>query len=437
MRKGIGVFVAVVVTLGGCSGSRPEVDEAVAEVEVAVAERAPTPGERALAYAPGRNPTDLRIAAAQERVRAQRDEADRWVALATLLIRRKRETSDPALLRTAEDAVRAALAIDADNTFARTLEAMLLQEDHRFAEARDAARELIAAKPEDTTGHLVLGDALLELGDFEGAAASYQTAMDLRPDLRVYERGAHLRWLSGDVEGAIELYGLAIDAGSVRDPESTAWCWVELGEVYRRSGRPAQAASAAEKALELVPDYLPATRLQARVLAATGRRDEAIAAMSAAVARRPLVEDRLELADWLVLEGRDAEAREQIAAAERERRDDPRALASWYARHDRSHDEALRLARLEVAARRGLLSHDAHALALARAGRTAEARRAMDAATALGTVDARLMLHDALIDLAAGDTAGARASLDRAEALEPEADPILEAELRSRLGGAS
>src|SRR5205085_2499650 len=101
----------------------------------------------------------------------------------------------------------------------------------RFAEARDAARELIASRADDSTGHLVLGDALLELGDFDEAVASYQRAMDLRPDLRAYERAAHARWLTGDVEGSIELYAMATDAGSVRDPESTAWCWTELGDV--------------------------------------------------------------------------------------------------------------------------------------------------------------------------------------------------------------
>ena len=49
----------------------------------------------------------------------------------------------------------------------------------------------------------LLGDAVLEQGSLDEAAIAYQCMVDLRPDLQSYSRVAHLRWLKGDVDGAI------------------------------------------------------------------------------------------------------------------------------------------------------------------------------------------------------------------------------------------
>src|SRR5262249_1175723 len=125
-------------------------------------------------------------------------------------------------LRLADDAVRAARARAPDDVHAGALAAMLLQEQHRFGDALALADELLRAHPDDTTAHLVRGDALLELGRYDDAGDAYQRALDLRPDLRSYNRGGYLRWLTGDADGAVELYELAIDSGSPRDPESVA-----------------------------------------------------------------------------------------------------------------------------------------------------------------------------------------------------------------------
>lgn len=79
-----------------------------------------------------------------------------------------------------------------------------LHNQHRFKEAEPIARDLVAKRglPFD---YGLLADVLMELGRVDEAAAACQTMIDLRPDLQSYSRGAHIRWLKGDLRGAVEL----------------------------------------------------------------------------------------------------------------------------------------------------------------------------------------------------------------------------------------
>ena len=67
---------------------------------------------------------------------------------------------------------------------------------------------------------------------------------------------------------------------------------------------------------------------------------------------------------------------------------------------------------------------------------TCVARARMKAALALGTADANLHLHAALVHALAGRPAEARVAYERARELDDRADPRLDAELRTRLGAA-
>lgn len=388
----------------------------------------------ALAYEPGPEPTERLIARAQEAVRTDPERVAAYDELAMVLMRRARETSNAVYRRYAEDALRAARARDEHDPRTMILSALLLQDQHRFADAAALARQYIAAAPDDSTGHLVLGDALLELGDYEPAMDSYQDAMNLRPDLRSYNRAAHMRWLQGDFDGAKQIMELAIDSGSMRDPEAQAWCFVDLGAMYLHRGQAQQAQTAAERALALVPDYVPAIVLDARALARRGDRDAAIERLAPAVDRHPTADELLRLADWLHDAGRTDESSARLAQAERLASAEPRPLALYYARHGLEHGRALALAESELAARHDIASHDVHGLALVRAGRPVDALAAIDRALVLGTKDANLHLHAGLAAKAAGDRVRARAELAAADAIDVGADPLLRDELRAALG---
>ena len=49
----------------------------------------------------------------------------------------------------------------------------------------------------------LLGDALMEQGRLDEAAAAYQQMIDLKPFYQSYTRAAHVRWMKGDLEGAL------------------------------------------------------------------------------------------------------------------------------------------------------------------------------------------------------------------------------------------
>jgi tetratricopeptide (TPR) repeat protein len=410
----------------------------------------PAPAEPARAtFALGYQPaeSEARIVAAQRQVRGAPDQAGGYVALAEAFLVRRRETADPSYMGYAKDALGAATELAPRDPAVMTTAIMLLMDGHAFAEAATTARQVIAMGGDPTTAHLLLSDALLELGDYDGSVAALQEAMDRFPDLRAHGRAAYLRWLHDDVEGALESMDDALRAGS-RDAEAMAWCYVDLGMMLWHQARLDAALRAAEEALTLVPEYVPALSLQARVLAvqppgnaagasppgaSTPGMDQAIAALERVVERRPEAEELLRLAELLAGQGKHADAARYLARAEILARHDPLPLALYYARHDMEHERALALARRAVAERATIHTHDVLALALLRAGRIDDAAAAMAGALALDTPDARLLLHRGLIELAAGNGRAARASLEQATRRNPHADPLLAQELSSKL----
>ncbi|HTE54290.1 MAG TPA: tetratricopeptide repeat protein [Kofleriaceae bacterium] len=392
--------------------------------------------EFALGYKPGQGAGELEIQRAQQALRSAPGQAGDYARLAQAFLQRERETADSTLAAYAEDAIIAAEARDPRDPDVRIASILRQHSQHRFAEARDAARALIAAAPERSIGFLLLGDALLELGDYGPATDAYQQAIDLLPDLRSYSRGAYIRWLHGDVDGALQLMEAALEAAGPDAREPSAWVYVEIGDMLRRRGKYRAAGNAAERALALVPGYLPARALRARVHGHLDQRDDAIAELGQVVARRPTAELLLALADLLDQAGRMPEAAARVAEAEKLASHDPMPLALYLARHRESPDRALALAAQAVGQRPSIFAIDAQALALARLGRVAEAREAMTRALRLDTPSADLHLHRAVVELAAGDRRAAGAELARARAIEPDADPVLVAELERDLATA-
>jgi tetratricopeptide (TPR) repeat protein len=432
-RLVVAAFLAGLIT--GCQDPPSSHSSATGTAVEPSAELAPAPtAALALAYAPGDGPTDRAIAAAQEAVRKDPERVLAYTELARHFMRRARETSDASYRLYADDALRAARARDPRDPQAIVLAAMILQDSHRFRGAASLAREFIAIAPDDSTGHLVLGDALLELGDYDAAIDSYQLAMNLRPDLRSYNRAAHMKWMLGDVDGARQVMALAIDAGSIRDPESRAWCYVDLGEIDLHRGELEPARQAADAALMLVPDYVPARSLKARVLQREGKLAEAVELLAGVVEQRASADDLLRLAEWSRDLGDDAGAQARLEQARALADAEPRPLAHYLARHELEPERALALAKAELDARANVAAQDTMALAQLRAGRVADARASIEAALRLGTPDAEMHLHAGLIAAAEGRHDVAKRELARARELDRDADPLLSGELRRAVG---
>src|SRR3954462_15547805 len=96
-----------------------------------------------------------------------------------------------------------------------------------------------------------------------------------------------------------------------------------------------------------------------------------------------------------------------------------RAWSLFLLDHDRAVDTVLVRARDELAVRRDIYGYDLLAWALHRAGRSSEAQAPMVRALALGTRNATLFYHAAMIDHAVGDEASARSRLEAALVVNP------------------
>src|SRR6266849_1865942 len=201
--------------------------------------------------------TDDRIAAYEKLSASKPDDLHYKNLLAGAYIQKMRETTDFGYIDRASRIVSSVLSADPENYEAKRLRSEIGLERHQFAEVAEFSRQMTSAAPDDAWNWGTLGDALMELGRYDGAAAAYQKMVSLRPSQSSYNRASYYRWVMGDAEGAIAMMQRAIAAGSSA-PENTAWCLVDLGNLYFKTGRLADAEDAYRSALRTFEGYYPA-----------------------------------------------------------------------------------------------------------------------------------------------------------------------------------
>lgn len=373
---------------------------------------------------------------------ASTEDPRQWVELATAAMEQARATGDVAWYARAEAAVTSLLARDPTSLEGLRLQAWVLGGQHRFEAAARAAREALAQAPADAMSHGVLGDALVELGDYDGAERAFDRMMELRPGTAAYARVAYLRELRGDPDGALEALRLAARSASPNAPLAAAWIHMQLGELHFGRGELDPAASEYERSLALLPSSGAATSGLARVRGAQGRLDEAERLYAEAVRLLPAPAILARYGDLLAHLGRRAEADRQWALVRLTSSLSPgagglheREVALFLADHGLDVAAALASAEAQLRTRRDIYGFDAVAWCALAAGDVARAREAMPQALRLGTRDALLHYHAGMIALAAGEAEEARKALRRALAINPYFE--LEGAARARRALAS
>jgi tetratricopeptide (TPR) repeat protein len=403
------------------------------------------PGAAPVVHGPGAatGRTDL-IAPLQSRLEALPRDHRGWSTLALAYVEQARVSADPSFYRKAGQALRRAAALAPADPVVLTARAALAAARHRFGEALDAATAAVAANPYLAEAHTLRSDALTELGRYRAARRAAHRADDLDPGPATFARLSYAAELRGRLAGATRLMRLARDAADPGAP-SYAFASFHLGELARAAGNRGAAARHFAGALAADPGYLPARAGQARLAVAAGDLASAERAYREVVARLPVTEYVVELAELYLATGRARLAREQLAvaaagnmlaAANGVRTDLETAL--FEADHG-SPARALAAARAEWAARRSVHAADALGWALHAAGRDAQALRYVRAATRLGTLDPRLLFHRGAVEAALGRDGDAREHLRRAIELDGGAAPLRErqaSELLAGLGGA-
>ena len=374
--------------------------------------------------------TDEHISMYETLVQAQPDVTHYQNLLAGAYIQKVRESMDYSYLDRASQILNNVIAQDSKNYEAARLRTEIALERHDFKTAAAQSKALIDWSPNDSWNWGTLGDALTETGDYEHAADAYQKMMNLRPDLSSYNRAAYFRFLYGDVENAVKAMKMAISAGSAM-AENTAWCEVELGKFYLKTGKIAEAETAYRAALRYFPNYHTAMAGLAHVKAAQSDWKSAIAYMKQAQASTPLPDYAAALYDYYTASGDTKEAGKQkemiyvideVGQAAQEKAN--RNLAMIYADHDWRLDRALELAKNELEVRGDIYTFDALAWAQYKNRHYQEAADAMKRALQLNTPEPMFYYHAGLIDNALGRKDEAREMLKKALELNPNFDAV-------------
>ena len=371
-------------------------------------------------------PADLAVRVAETEIARLPTYSDGYVALADAYMRKSRESGDSGYYLRAEGAVQKALALQPDSQLALRTLAWVQTGKHEFRAALATAEQLLVRTPHDPLTHALLGDAAVEVGDYERAATAFARMVNLRPGMASYSRLAYIRELFGDPSGALELMQLAVKAGSRQDPEPLAWALVQLGNLYFHQGQQLAAETAYQTALTVFPHYHQALAVLGRLRASQQQYTEAIRLYRQAIRAVPAPDTIAELGDVFALIGQSQEAERQYALVEyiegmptETKETYGRQLARFYADHDRKLDIAVQLAERERRHRNDIYTADTLAWAYYKVGRYAEAWQTMTQALRLGTQDARLFFHAGMIAYRLQETEKARHYLQAALSTNP------------------
>jgi tetratricopeptide (TPR) repeat protein len=389
-----------------------------------------TPGARATSHGPGAQKIDQTIERFSAKTREGRQDRWAWTALGDAFMQKARETADASYYGRAEQAFERARALDATHVDALVGLAWVQSARHEFEKSTELARKALELDPANAAAYGLLGDAALELGEYDLAAEHYQRMLDLRPDVSAYSRTAHLLLVTGDVRRATWLMGKAINAGAPY-AENTAWCRAQLALMHLATGNLLAAEQTVEQAISRAPNNYHVLFAQGRVRAARANYAGAIDSYRRASAIAPQHEVVVALGQLYVVTEDRKSAEQQWALVETIGRLNKAngvqgdvQLARFLADRERRLDESLKIAELEFKRRPNVFVADALAWSYYKNGRYADARRAITKALAQRTPDASFYFHAGMIYAKLGDRATAQRHLGHALSLNPTFDPI-------------
>jgi tetratricopeptide (TPR) repeat protein len=422
---GAAVVASSVLLLGGVLSGSDTVDPIRAAIAAAGPAAAKQDALTRLVAGLSSGDTAGYVRKLERRVAAHPQDADALTLLGLSYQQRARETGDPTFYRLSGEALRRASSAGGQRALIVQGEASLENTRHRFRDGLRLARLAISLAPDNASAYGALGDALVNLGRYRPAFKAYDRMTLLAPGIASYTRVASARELLGRRAAAAEADELALQTGDSIVPEHVAWTMVQLGNVRFNMGLLGRAEEAYRRALSRLPRYVHAEAGLARVEASEGHYRIAIERLRRVVQVLPVPAYVIMLGDVLHASGDDKAARheyalvgaiERLFAADGVRTELQTALFDLD--HRQNVSDALARARIAYASAPGIYAEDALAWGLFRTGRCEAARSHSAHALRLGTRDALLVFHRAMIERCLG-APSARSWFRRALALNP------------------
>jgi tetratricopeptide (TPR) repeat protein len=384
-------------------------------------------------------PSDNQIRFYQWRIQRDPTEYAGYDHLGSAYLQKARESGDPIYYGLSEKAYRRAQSLlspgDPDSAGLIAHLAALYLSEHRFQEAIDLSQKALQLNPELITVNATLGDAQLETGKYEAAAATYALlktgdAISPRPGLRYLAetRQAGLAYIQGNPTEAIAhmqaAVPLARQAGLAK--ENIAWTQFSLGELYFGTGDLDHAEQAYQAALLSYPNYHRALAWLGQLRAAQGKCAEAAELYRKALAVIPLPVYAAALGDIYSKLGEKDKAQKQYALvdviarlSELNQQLFRRELAIFWADHDMRLKDALDFAQQELKLRQDVFTWDVLSWAQFKNGKITEAAQSIEHSLAIGTQDPLIFFHAGMIYSKLPDAPKAAKFLHRALAINP------------------
>lgn len=387
----------------------------------------PTPDAILAAIPPqtGKSASELAVTEAVMKARKSPSNVQTWVSLGDALAQRLRDSADQTYYHFAEKAYGEALRLKPTSADALNGMAWVTGGRHQFDESVAWANKAIAVAPDSADSYGILGDAALELGDYDVAFNHYQKMMDLRPDMSSWSRGGYLLWLTGDKAKAVELMEQAIRAGAPF-AENNAWCRAKLATIHLHGADFSAAAQVLEPSLRVQSRNPHVLLAAAKLAAASGDFEVAEQYYQMLMEKGPNHDALVGLGDLRAIKGDQAAAESYYIKVEALHAahlasgvHDHMQMAKFLADHDRNLVQALRLAEQHKLTR-NVIEADVLAWVYLKNGDKARAVEAIKRALSRNTPDLEINYHAGMIAAAAGDVESATRHLQLAIALNPQ-----------------
>jgi len=373
--------------------------------------------------------TDQEVAKAEAATKEKPGDAA-WTRLGDAFMQKGRETADVTYYGHAEAAYRKALASNPKSIGAMIGMAWVNGGRHEFEQSIVWAKKALATDPERQDAYGLMGDAAVEMGDYDGAFQQYQKMIDLRPDTSSYSRAGHLLFLTGDLRKATLLMTKAIGTGGPY-AENTAWCRAQWALMQFSVGSYISAEQMLTEGLAATPNNYQLLAAMGKVKAALKDYDAAIDYYKKAEAIVPQHEVVVALGDLYTLQGKTKEAAQQYALVDVIHQLNrangvigDMQMAQFFADHDRNLDEAVRMEEAEYATRPNVYVADTLAWCYYKTGRIEDAKKMIGKALSQGTPEAIFRYHQGAILAKAGQFPQAKTALYQALSISPNFHPL-------------
>jgi Flp pilus assembly protein TadD len=348
---------------------------------------------------------DRDIAFYQARVERDPEGALDRSMLGSLYLWRARETGNLEDLVRAETIARESFQVRSRrNGIALHVLASALVGQHRYEEALDQVRILVADDSSNLSFLALKGEIEMELGSYAAAESTFSRLRSWGYKLPVATRLARWEELTGNPERARALLLRARDdaLAQVNLPrEQKAWFHLRVGDLAFRYGRTGEAEAAWQAGLAFSPNdhrllsSMSRLELSRRQWRRSIRYGEAAVAQSLDPATLGVLSDAYAASGDSVRSAEFARTMELVVLAQ------PgayhRAWSLYLLNHDHQVARVLANVEAEMARRTDVYGYDLLAWALYKNGKNCEAREAMRHALALGTREPMLLNHAAAI----------------------------------------